>query len=347
MDKVPKMAHPVDDVVRRLNRLLWMIKERNVTGKLIQMACQIGGVGVGRLKENLNLDSIPHNRYLRQYFYDLAADAIVEGCKLSREGSISNRMKVVTKFPELNPDTDTYRIGTLLELAREIGLRLVEEKLRVRICVQSPLGEGPRTGIPKQLSGAMTLMQRMDWQSGKGEMFEGILEDYVRFGTIGEYEVMEEERFANGTIARHRDDVLLLLCPQNLPGVDSSIHPYLVDMVEVSEKTDKRRPIILLNPDLTDKLASQSQQSYRGREERMAFADSFQTIHHFENIYSRGTRYFPILGSLTKLLPTQPWVAHQKKERLDVEFGEIYFPLLASEEPPTKFTPDIIDYFEF
>jgi len=54
---------PVDDLVRRLCRLTWMIGTPEVSGKLVQLAIQLGGAGIGKLPENLYLNQVPHNRY--------------------------------------------------------------------------------------------------------------------------------------------------------------------------------------------------------------------------------------------------------------------------------------------
>jgi adenylate kinase len=37
---------------------------------------------------------------------------------------------------------DSYRIGTILELIRTIAIRLAEENLRVKVCVQGSMGVG-------------------------------------------------------------------------------------------------------------------------------------------------------------------------------------------------------------
>ena len=79
------------------------------TGKLIQLGIQIGGAGVGAIKENLYLNQVPHNRYVRQYFYDMAADGVLEAVVLCSQKRISNRMKVTSMFPEMNPSMDSYR----------------------------------------------------------------------------------------------------------------------------------------------------------------------------------------------------------------------------------------------
>lgn len=122
-------------------------------------------------------------------------------------------------------------------------------------------------------------------------------------------------------------------------GTDSSIIPLLSDMVEAAGD----RPIILVNPDLTDKVSSGGQQSVRGRQQRLDFAASFQTIFQFQNIYVSGTSYFPILGATTKLRPSLPWVAYQRRDFADGE-GEIYVPALSGERLPTG--EEIMEAFE-
>lgn len=104
-----KNVHPVDDMIRRLNRFCWIVNKPTTTGKLIQMGIQIGGAGVGDVKSNLYLNQVPHNRYVRNYFYDMAADSVLEAVVLCSEGKLSNRMKVISKFPEMNPSMDSYR----------------------------------------------------------------------------------------------------------------------------------------------------------------------------------------------------------------------------------------------
>ena len=112
-------------------------------------------------------------------------------------------------------------------------------------------------------------------------------------------------------------------------GTDSSIFPLLSAMVDAAGD----RPVILINPDLTDKVSAAGQQSVRGRQQRIDFANSFKTVYQFQNIYVSGTSYFPILGAVTKTKPTEPWVAHQRRDYADGE-GEIYVPVIAGEKKP-------------
>lgn len=318
----------VDYFVRRMNRLCEIVNREDVTGKFIQLGIQIGGDKIGELKEDLYLNQVPHNRFVRQYFYDMISRAVLDAVILCSENKISNRMKLTAMFPEMNPSMDSYRIGTLLELVRGVAITLAEQNVRVRICVQGSMGVGIFTGVPKQLSGVSTLLQRMDWQSGEGEENEGMVGNFVNFGAIGKEHVVNKGVDRKGNPVE-QDDVFIIICPQSMVGVESSI------MGALSEMTDAvgDRPIILVNPDLTDKPSSQGQQNVRGRQDRINFANSFETIYHFQNIYVSGTSYFPILGSLCKLSPGEPWVAHQRRDRMNNE-GEVYIPMLSGEKQP-------------
>lgn len=149
-----------------------------------------------------------------------------------------------------------FRIGTLLELARSIAIKLAEQNLRVRVCVQGSMGVGIFTGVPKQLNGVHTLLQRMDWESEPGEENEGMVGDYINFGFVGkEHVVNTVDIIGDEPVSTKQDDVFLILCPQNMVGLESSIIGPLSDMVEAAGD----RPVILINPDLTDKISSQGQ----------------------------------------------------------------------------------------
>jgi adenylate kinase len=335
--------YPIDDFCRKLSRLCWIAKMPAVSGKLAQLAIQLhddddendssGSARksprkVGEIPPNMYLNQVPHNRFVRQYFYDAASDAVLDAVVQCSQGRLSNRMQLLVQFPELNPSMDSYRIGTLLEMVRAIAIRLAEQNVRVRVCVQQSMGVGIFTGLPKQLGGVAKLLQLMDWQSEAGEVNEGMVGTYVNFGNVGPDHV-QNEVMVGDEIVQHADDVLLLVAPQSMVGTDSSIMPLLQGMVKAAGD----RPVILINPDLTDKVSSAGQQSVRGRQERLDFASSFQIVHCFQNIYVSGTSYFPILGAMTKERHNDPWVAHQRRD-LANNAGELYVPVLMSETRP-------------
>ena len=336
----------MDDLVRRLNRLANLTKHVDATGKLIQLGIQLGkdneqksvegkdntnvanAKNSHEIKENLYLNQVPHNRYVRKYFYDLTSNAILQSVLLCSEGKHSPRMKVNLSIPELNPQMDSYRIGTLLELARDVATTLAEQNLRVRVCVQQSMGVGIFTGVPKPLSGLSQLLPRMDWQAGPGEANEGMLGNYVNFGGVGKEHVMNKSR------SREQDDVFILLCPQSMLGLECSIIRPLQEMVEAAGD----RPVILINADLSDKASAQGQQNIRGRQERMDFANSFESIFEFSNIYVSGTSYFPILGVISRPGPKMAWTAYQRRDWVGdkkSDGGEIYVPMLSAEEKPS------------
>ena len=160
------------------------------------------------------------DRYVRQYFYNMAAEAALEAVILCSDKQITNRMKITAMFPEMNPSMDSYRIGTLLELTRSIAIKLAEQNLRVRVCVQQSLGVGIFTGVPKQLNGVHTLLQRMDWQSERGEENAGMVGDYINFGHVGAEHVVNFKKGDGDTPDQQQDDVFIIICPQNMVGVE-------------------------------------------------------------------------------------------------------------------------------
>ncbi len=92
-----------------MNRLCYIVRKPGTTGKLIQLAHQIGGDKDLILKENLYLNQVPHNRFIRKYFYDMASSAVLDAVIACSNGDISNRMKLTVLFPEMNPQMDSYR----------------------------------------------------------------------------------------------------------------------------------------------------------------------------------------------------------------------------------------------
>lgn len=50
------------------------------------------------------------DRFVRKYFYDMAADAVLDAVVLCSDRKIGNRMKLTAMFPEMNPSMDSYRL---------------------------------------------------------------------------------------------------------------------------------------------------------------------------------------------------------------------------------------------
>jgi adenylate kinase len=101
------------------------------------------------------------------------------------------------------------------------------------------------TGVPKQLSGVAKLLQMMDWESEEGEENAGMVGEYINFGSIGKENVVDAHTNADGEKVEN-DDVFILIAPQSMVGIESSIMGPLAEMVEAAGD----RPVILVNPDL-------------------------------------------------------------------------------------------------
>ena len=97
-------------------------------------------------------------------------------------------------------------------MVRTIALRLLEQNLRVRVCVQGSMGEGIFTGVPKQLNGVARLLQMMDWQAEEGEENEGMVGNYLNFGAVGKDHVADARTAEDGTKIE-QDDVFIIIAP--------------------------------------------------------------------------------------------------------------------------------------
>lgn len=133
---------PIDDIVRRLCRLCWIVNEPETTGKLFQLGIQLGGTNIGKIQDNMFLNQVPHNRYVRRYFYDMAATATLDAVQCCSKGKISNRMKITSMFPEMNPSMDSYRYVDfcLFDVRFYAGLFLLKSRLvfyMISVCCES------------------------------------------------------------------------------------------------------------------------------------------------------------------------------------------------------------------
>eukprot|EP00238_Polyblepharides_amylifera_P002224 CAMPEP_0196590422 /NCGR_PEP_ID=MMETSP1081-20130531/66599_1 /TAXON_ID=36882 /ORGANISM="Pyramimonas amylifera, Strain CCMP720" /LENGTH=306 /DNA_ID=CAMNT_0041913531 /DNA_START=213 /DNA_END=1133 /DNA_ORIENTATION=+ len=215
------------------------------------------------------LNATPHERKIRKVFYEDTTKSVVRAVNAGVK-----RLKVVSEFPELNTEMDVYRVGTLLEMMRVMATELANDGKKVRVCVQAPMGEGIFKGLPITLNGIRRIMEMMDWG-------EDMLDNFIFLGAVGEEEVKEE------------DDVFIVIMPTSIVGF--SIIPYL----ESHCKAAGDRPVIIFNPKVTDIPSSGGVMRLQGRDERLAFEKTFETVHHFRLLYNK-PYHFPIYGALRK-----------------------------------------------
>ncbi|CAM6129907.1 unnamed protein product [Calypogeia fissa] len=229
------------------------------------------------------LNTTPHSREIRQYFY---AD-VCKAVQRAVEDGI-HKLKVQLTIPELNPEMDVFRIGTLLEIIREIAFAFANDGKRVRVCVQGSMGEGIFSGMPLQLAGTRHLLDRMDW----GEY--GAKGNFINIGSVGAKEVSPD------------DDMFILIAPQNAAG------NCIIDDLKAMVAAAGDRPVIIVNPRLKDLPGSGGVMQVRGREKRLEFVGSFFTCYHFRLLYQSATLY-PILGAIRRAYPS----LYQIYKRLD------------------------------
>ncbi|KAL4654270.1 hypothetical protein ACB092_01G366200 [Castanea dentata] len=219
------------------------------------------------------LNNIPHSREIREYFYKDVLEATQRAINDGR-----TRLKVENNIPELNPEMDVYRIGTLMELVRVLALSFADDGKQVKVCVQGSMGEGALAGMPLQLAGTRKILEYMDW----GDY--GALGTFIKIGSVGAKEVDEQ------------DDMFIIVAPQNAVG------NCIIDDLKAMTDAAGNRPVILINPRLKDLPGSSGIMQTMGRDKRLEYAGSFQNCYFFRLLYYAGTQY-PIMGALRMSYP--------------------------------------------
>ncbi|XP_034700295.1 adenylate kinase 5, chloroplastic isoform X1 [Vitis riparia] len=247
------------------------------------------------------LNNIPHSREIRTYFYDDVLQATQRAVNDGR-----TRLKVEINIPELNPEMDVYRIGTLMELVRVLALSFADDGKHVKVCVQGSMGEGALAGMPLQLAGTRKILEFMDW----GDY--GAKGTFINIGSIGSKEVEEQ------------DDLFILVAPQNAVG------NCIIDDLKAMTDAAGNRPVILVNPRLKDLPGSSGIMQTMGRDKRLEYAASFENCYFFRLLYYAGTQY-PIMGAIRMSYPYR----YELYKRVDESFGkEKYIILTTSSERP-------------
>ncbi|XP_010244793.1 PREDICTED: adenylate kinase 5, chloroplastic [Nelumbo nucifera] len=242
------------------------------------------------------LNNIPHSREIRKYFYD---DVLQATQRAINDGGI--RLKVEISIPELNPEMDVYRIGTLMELVRVLALSFADDGKRVKVCVQGSMGEGALSGMPLQLAGSRNILEFMDW----GDY--GAKGTFINIGSIGAKEVSEQ------------DDIFILVAPQNAVG------NCIIDDLKAMTDAAGSKPVILINPRLKDLPGSSGIMQTMGRDKRLEYAASFQSCYFFRLLYYAGTQY-PIMGALRMSYPYR----YELYKRVDEPSGKEKYVILAT-----------------
>ncbi|XP_073043241.1 adenylate kinase 5, chloroplastic isoform X2 [Primulina eburnea] len=242
------------------------------------------------------LNNIPHSKEIREYFYE---DVLQATQRALNDGK--TRLKVEVSIPELNPEMDVYRIGTLLELVRVLALSFADDGKRIKVCVQGSMGEGALAGMPLQLAGSRKILEFMDWGD------DGTMGTFINIGSVGGREVEEQ------------DDMFILIAPQNAVG-----NCIIGDLRAMTDAAGPR-PVILVNPKLGDIPSSSGVMQTMGRGKRLEYAASFEICYYFRLLYYSGTQY-PIMGALRMSHPYE----YELYKRVDESSKKEKYTILAT-----------------
>ncbi|KAK8450902.1 hypothetical protein SEVIR_6G119900v4 [Setaria viridis] len=300
-----------DFLNQEIDSLLQKICENTSANKLIKANGKSpASVDTGSKNEwrgiPTRLNNIPHSREIRKYFYD----DVLQATKRAIEDK-KTRLQIDINIPELNPEMDVYRIGTLMELVRELSLSFADDGKRVKVCVQGSMGQGAFAGIPLQLAGTRKILEFMDW----GDY--GAKGTFINIGAVGASEVDKE------------DDMFVLIAPQNAVG------NCIIDDMRAMTDAAGDRPVILVNPRLKDMPGSSGVMQTMGRDMRLKYAASFETCYSFRLLYYAGS-FYPIMGALRMAYPNK----YEIYRRVDEPDGKEKYALIA--EFTDKPTPDDI-----
>lgn len=308
---------PKEVVFQEIESLLFCVmKEKEESEKLGKLIASDSHLNKQPSKDNwrgipTRLNNIPHSREIRNYFYN---DVLQATTRAINDGK--TRVKVEINIPELNPEMDVYRIGTLMELVRTIALSFADDGKRVKVCVQGSMGQGALAGMPLQLAGSRKILEFMDW----GDY--GAMDTFIKIGSIGAKEVDEQ------------DDMFILVAPQNAVG------NCIIDDLEAMTDAAGPRPVILVNPRLKDLPSSSGIMQTIGRDKRMAYAASFEICYFFRLMYYAGTQY-PIMAALRMSYPYN----YELFKRIDEAPGKEKYVMLTS-FPKRPTTEEINHAFE-
>lgn len=272
-----------------------------------------GGAKVGEWRCPTLLNNVPHGAEVRQYFHADCAASVVAALDDGK-----TRVRTFQQYPETNVEMDTYRIGTLLEFIRHLANCLTADGRRVRVCVQGSMGTGVFTAMPLALNGVRRILESMDWGDAVNDLLDE--RNLLRIGGISAGDVQAD------------DDIFVLIAPQNMNG--HSIMPLLNAFCDAAGT----RPVILVNPLLTDIPSANGVMSVRGRAERMQQVAAFEEIYHFRLIYNK-PNIWPIYGCLRKPYGG-PWEVYKRtgaREQEAYQFAQAF----ATEPGPPELTDAI------
>lgn len=195
------------------------------------------------------------------------------------ETILSNVCALTLLLPELNPDLDVYDRRFLLNLTWALISRVAfQEGRKCRVLVQ---GAGIYGAVPLSIAGLRRTFEADLELSTEGWGGRDAVESVLRVGEI-----------ENPASVENDDDVFVVISPTNATGM-----PVIGDLISMMSRVGSSRPVICINPRLTDIPSSSGVMGTIGREDRIQFTQSMQNPFYFRLLYDAGTMY-PLRGIL-------------------------------------------------
>jgi hypothetical protein len=221
----------------------------------------------------------------RDCYIDAAADATVECVRdfAAAAGGVtspsSNLFNLTLLVPQLNPELDVYDRRMLLSLTWAVVKGMVSDLgLRTRLLIQ---GSGSYGAVPLSIAG---LRRHFEADMGVSAAAWGGSEAMA--AKLGVSDMEDPAGVAD------EDECVVVVSPTNAAGM-----PVVADCMQMVERVGRSRPIILLNPRLTDVPSAAGVMGAGGRAGRVAFLANMSYPFYMRLLYDTGTLY-PLRGIL-------------------------------------------------
>lgn len=220
-------------------------------------------------------------------YISAAANATVRYIEDFRKGLVGNVCSVNLLPPQLNTELDVYDRRFLLSLAWALVNALVHEtSLRTKVLIQGP---GKYGAVPLSISGLRRNFEADRAVSAEAWGGEEVMDAKLQVGALEDPEGVNDE-----------DEAIIALAPTNASGM-----PVINDVMDMVDRVGRSRPIILINPRLSDVPSAAGVMQVHGRAERTDFMSAVSFTFYLRLLFDAGTQY-PLRAILCRQYP-EPW----------------------------------------
>lgn len=235
------------------------------------------------------MPSIDRNVYIKA-----AVDAALTYCRaLAEPGNeqLNNVCNLTLLLPQLDPELDVFDRRFVLSLTWSLVIGLAfESGLKTRVLVQGVRKYG---AIPLSVAGLRRTFEADMAASADAWGGEEAMSSVLRTGDLEDPNSVEDE-----------DDAIVVITPCNATST-----PVVNDVMELAERVGSRRPIILINPRLSDVPSAAGVMGVSGRAARNDFLKNSAFPFYLRLLFDSGTLY-PLRAIVYRAYsgPWQLWI---------------------------------------